>query len=132
MIKNNLYKKQIPYGFTLIEIVIYCAIFITFAVFVMESMIWINSKMSMEDKLTDIRKDNVYKIYFASIYKRYKMDNVKIETEFKELIASTSKSTPLIKEDRDMGIIFNQMESKFETQIKKEEYKIILFDSIGF
>ena len=108
-------------AFTLIEIVVYCAIFVTFAVSVIESMIWINSKMSLEDSLTEIRSANVYKIYFANIYKRYKINNKKIEDGFKELISSTST----IEEN---GIILNQIQS--DVGGEREKYKIILFDSI--
>ena len=115
-------------AFTLIEIVVYCAIFVTFAVSVIESMIWINSKMSLEDSLTETRNDNVYKIYFANIYKRYKMNNQKIESNFRELISSSSVAYPSLKEDKDTGIILNQIQS--DVGIEKEKYKVILFDSI--
>ncbi len=129
-------------GFTLIEIVIYCAIFVTFAVSAIESMIWVNSKMSLQDKLTETRNNNVYKIYFANVYNRYRFDNQKIETNFPELISSSSINYPSLKEDKDLGIIFNQMDSENkveidqnlgkEQKIDKEKYKVTLFDSISF
>ncbi len=125
-------------GFTLIEIIIYCAIFVTFAVSTIESMIWINSKMSLQDKLTEIRNNNVYKIYFDNIYKRYKFDNQKIEANFPELISSSSISYPSLKEDGDLGIIFNQTELQndmaphSEPELNKENYKVTIFDSINF
>lgn len=121
-------------GFTLIEVVVYCAIFVIFAVYAIESMIWINSKMSLQDSLTEIRKNNVYKIYFANTYNRYKMDNPKIKNLFLELISSSSITYPSLKEDKDMGLILNQIKSELESEKMtgawKEKYKVILFDSI--
>ena len=131
--KNNSISQRL--GFTLIEIVIYCAIFVMFAVSVIESMIWISSKMSLQERLAEIRNNNVYKIYFANTYKRSKVDNQKIETEFKELISGTNEGLPSLKEDKEMGIILNDIESPATSSSmgsKKEGYKVMFFDSIDF
>jgi len=135
-------KRQENKGFTLIEIVIYCAIFVMFAITVIESMIWINSKMSTQDTLVGIRNHNVYKIYFGNTYLRNKIENNKIINQFSELLASTSEATPLIKEDRDLGIILNNFFSPAQSigttssavgkDLQKEKYNIIFFDSINF
>ena len=125
------YDKHAPRGFTLIEIVIYCAIFVTFAVFVIESIIWINSKIYFQNKITEIQKDEMYKIYFANIYKRNKIHNQKIENQFGWLIASTSSSSPILKEDRELGIILDQTKiTDIDTDTDKDNGNIIFFDSI--
>lgn len=121
---HNLKNKR---GFTLIEIIIYCAIFVTFAVVAIESMIWINSKMSLQDRLSEIRNQNIYKIYFANIYKRHRINNSKIENNFKELITSTSSTTPLLKEDEGIGIVLNQTKVQ---DGEKNKNTVTLFDSI--
>ena len=59
-IKNASDKAK--FGFTLIEVIIYCSIFITFAVVAIESMIWISSQLSVQYKRSEIENQNIYKI----------------------------------------------------------------------
>ena len=95
-------------AFTLIEVVIYLSIFSLFAVSVIESMIWLNSRVSFWDRVMETRNHNVYKTYFSNVYKRYGMRNPKIENQFSELISSSSIQYPTILEDKSCGIILNQ------------------------
>ncbi|MEI6042547.1 MAG: hypothetical protein WCQ00_03200 [bacterium] len=125
-----IYKKintNFKQGFTLIEIVIYCAVFVTFAVFVIESMIQMNSRLASNDKRTEFRNDNIYNINFANIYRRFRISNQKIENSFSSLVSNTVQSTPELKEDRDIGIKFNKTSSSV---ILKEKYDLVFFDSI--
>ncbi|MEI6553264.1 MAG: prepilin-type N-terminal cleavage/methylation domain-containing protein [bacterium] len=114
-------------GFTLIEVIIYCAIFLSFAIISIESMIWLNSRLSLQANAAEDIDESVYKIYFNNIYYRYKINNQKINALFPELTASTSQIYPLIKEDSNLGIILNQLSLLKE----KNDSKITLFDSIG-
>ena len=139
IISKNTKRLRISFyyeGFTIIEIIIYCAIFVTFAVSVIESMIWVNAKMSMQDRLAEVTRNNTYKIYFASIYKRYKMDNPKIEVSFPEMISSSSIIKPELEEDYNLGVVLNQIQSGSVADgveggfLGKEKYKVTFFDSI--
>ena len=125
-IRHNISPK-LKQGFTLIEVVIYCTIFTMFAIVAIESMIWINSKLAQQEKLSEVRNQNIYKIYFANIYKRYDLHNQKIETGFRELISSSSISTPVLEEDKKLGIKFNQIQSSSK---QKEKFDVSLFNSI--
>ena len=127
----KIYKHKRPVlceGFTLIEIILYCAIFITFAVVAIESIIWFNNRLTIQANLAHGVDDNIYRLYFATTYKRYKINNPKIEAGFPELISSTTQLLPLLKEDRDLGITFDQT----SVQEGKNEDKVNFIDSVGF
>lgn len=115
-------------GFTLIEIVIYCAIFIMFAIYAIQSLIWINTQMARQINIMGLREHNVYKIHYSNTYKRYKIENEKIRNQFGELVNSSKVVVPTIKEDRNLGIILNQ--TQFESGVGEEKYDVIFFDSI--
>lgn len=115
-------------GFTLIEIVIYCAIFIMFAIYAIQSLIWINTQMARQINTMGLREHNVYKIDYSNIYKRYKIENEKIRNQFGELVNLSKAVVPTIKEDRNLGIILNQTQS--ESGVVEEKYDVIFFDEI--
>jgi hypothetical protein len=69
-------------GFTLIEIVIYCSIFVMFAIVSIQMMIWVGGKLGSAEYESLKIKDNIYKATFSGIYHRYKMTNQKIEDNF--------------------------------------------------
>lgn len=117
-------------GFTLIEIIIYCAIFVTFAVVAIESMIWISSQLSVQDKRSEIEDQNIYKIYFSNIYKRYKIKSQKIEDDYNYLIASSSVAYPVIKEDTESGVVLDKHEVMYFNRNKRELQDILFFDSV--
>ena len=88
-------------GFTLIEIIIYCSIFVVFAIVTIQSVIWLNSSISRQENISNIDKGNIYKVRFNNIYKKYKLNNSKIESKYKELInVSTSTTNNIINIDQ--------------------------------
>lgn len=131
-LKTHMRSNQ---GFTLIELVIYCAIFVTFAVSVIESIIFINSKMAYKDKMMEIRNYEIYKIYFKNIYKRLGLKNQKIESKFSDILMGVSSTTPTISEDTSLGIILNEHKniigtSSLNISSKPETYDLLFFNSI--
>lgn len=127
-IKNASDKAK--FGFTLIEVIIYCSIFITFAVVAIESMIWISSQLSVQDKRSEIENQNIYKIYFSNIYKRYMIKNQRVEDKYNYLITSSSITYPVIKEDADNGVVLDKHEVMYFNRNKREKQNILFFDSI--
>jgi hypothetical protein len=130
MILRNRYKSKYS-GFTLIEIIIYCSIFIIFAVVAIESMIWMSGGLSMLDSRSLIDNGNIYKIYYSNMYKRYRINNQKIEDRFSDLIASSSIASSTIKEDIDFGVLLNKSEVMYLNRNKKEQLDVLFFDSIN-
>lgn len=127
-VNNNIIIRSS--GFTLIEIIIYCSIFITFAVVAIESMIFINSQLSTQNKRSEITNENIYRVYFSNVYKRYKMKNQKVEDKFNYLIASSSVISPVLKEDIESGVVLDKHELMYFDRNKKEQQDIFFFDSI--
>lgn len=107
-------------GLTLIEVIIYCSIFILFAIYAIQSLIWIGNKIYTEERVLENVESDVYNIYFSNIYKRYKYYNYNIETKYGYLISSTTVG---ILND---GIYFNETNYK----VKNKDYNIKFFDSI--
>ena len=75
-IKNN-YKFNRS-GFTILELIVYCAIFSIVIGSILQSIIWINSRMLQDDYLFRKRNIDIYDMYFANTYSRYKIVNSKI------------------------------------------------------
>ena len=120
-------------GFTLIEIIIYCSIFVIFGVVSIESMIYLNSRMGLQRTKAENVDYDVYKIYFSSMYNRLNFKNPKIEAIFYDLIASSSVIVPELIEDSSLGIILRKDENILidkKLEMNKIENKVILFDSI--
>jgi uncharacterized protein (UPF0333 family) len=117
-------------GFTLIEVVIYCSIFIIFAVTTIESMIWIGAQLSTQANVAEIQEQDIYKIYFSNIYRRTRMNNQKVETLYSTLISSSSRVCLDVTEDCKMNIILNSdIVTKFNHK-NRYQSDLLFFDSI--
>lgn len=125
MIMKNKHK-----GFTLIEIIIYCSIFIIFAVVAIQSIIWVNSQLVTFSRLSENINTDIYKMNFSNIYNRYRLNSPRIESDFYYLIASSSKTQPIIIEDSKMNIILNKNSARFFNHKKEEKIDILFFNSI--
>ena len=77
-------------GFTLIELVMYCSIFVVFAVYSIQMMIWIGGRLTVLNYHSEKIKDEVYRALFSSYYYRYRIDNKKIRDDFGSLISSST------------------------------------------
>ncbi len=117
-------------GFTLIEVVIYCSIFIIFAVTAIESMIWMSAQLSTQARVAEIQNQDVYKIYFSNLYGRTRMSNQKVETLYSTLISSSSRVCPSLPEDCSMNIILNNDDVAKFNHNKRYQSDLLFFDSI--
>ena len=113
------YKKleNFKKGFTLIEVIIYCSIFVVFAIVSIQMMIWIGGKLGSAEYVSIKIKENIYKATFSGIYHRYKMSNQKVEDAFGYLLSSST----IQKFDSNLHGIVSNKTGEFE-----------MFDSIDF
>lgn len=124
IIKNILNNRNVPNyninhkhsrAMTLIEVVIYCAIFSMFAITTIQMIIWLNFKLETLEGGSFKTSNDLFLLNFTSTYGRLKIHNSIIENSFKYLISSSS-----INSFNDYGVLINVIEGG--------KYK--LFDSI--
>ncbi len=125
MINNMISKLYNRRAFTLIEIVIYCAIFLTFAVTTIQMMIWLNFKLQTLERTSLKNNEDLFLINFSSTYSRLRLKSDVIERDFKRLIASSS-----VESVNSYGVKLNKIQNIENWGGKNKIYEV--FDSISF
>lgn len=119
---SKLYNRK---AFTLIEIVIYCAIFLTFAVATIQMMIWLNFKLQTLERTSLKNNEDLFLINFSGTYSRLRLKSNVIERDFKRLIASSS-----VESVNSYGVKLNKIQNIENWGGKNKIYEV--FDSISF